>query len=244
MRRRRRTCHLGDMVSITGFEQFGLSLRQVSALRNRIMKLYVHVKTSEVGRDVLARKPSEREAYRRARAERWVRQLHKRFNHLSFKRSPSPAVYPSFAVRANSRDLRNLAKHPAVRSVHVAGIEGYRKQWRKVKLGWFCVRARVAIQVESQLRGRQTIEDRFVLVRARSFADAEQRLSKKWHEYAHIYLNPSGYAVRWQIEKVTDVYNLMDDGDIDPDGTEVYSSLSERNMRPKYVWSPKNKKNA
>lgn len=43
--------------------------------------------------------------------------------------------------------------------------------------------------------------------------------------------------VRWQLDHVVDVYDACEN-DIDPSGTEVYSKLGHRRMRPKYVWRP------
>ncbi len=92
-----------------------------------------------------------------------------------------------------------------------------------------------AIQVEGETRGLQTVADRFVLVRAWDFKDAERRLARMWKSYAEPYLNAGGQAVRWQLEKIVDVFSLSED-QIDPSGTEVYSSLSQRRLKPEHVW--------
>lgn len=44
--------------------------------------------------------------------------------------------------------------------------------------------------------------------------------------------------VSWQLDHVVDVY-FIDEKNIDPSGTEVYSRLGNRKMRPQYVWRPK-----
>ena len=84
----------------------------------------------------------------------------------------------------------------------------------------------------------QNTEDRFVLVRAYSFQDAKRRLRQHWREYAAPYLNSEGQMVSWSFDKVTDVYQTGETK-IDPAGTEVYSKLGKRRMRPEYVWHPK-----
>ncbi|MGH9523283.1 MAG: DUF4288 domain-containing protein, partial [Terriglobales bacterium] len=83
----------------------------------------------------------------------------------------------------------------------------------------------------------QSTEDRFVLLRASSFEDAEEGLRREWVEYASPYLNPNGQIVSWQLDHVVDVYDTGQN-EIDPAGTEVYSKLSGRRMRPAYVWRP------
>jgi hypothetical protein len=43
--------------------------------------------------------------------------------------------------------------------------------------------------------------------------------------------------VSWQLDHVVDVYQTSEE-EIDPAGTEVYSKLSKRRMRQKYIWRP------
>lgn len=121
---------------------------------------------------------------------------------------------------------------PGVSSVHVVAITGMRKrrQPREAR-DWYCVRGLVAIIVEGQVGGMQTTEDRFLLVRAQSFEDAEHRLKNEWRDYAEPYLNSSGHMVSWSLDRVVDVYHLFDT-DLDPSGVEVYSKLGTRRLRP------------
>ena len=80
----------------------------------------------------------------------------------------------------------------------------------------------------------QSTEDRFVLVHACSFQDATKRLKRKWREYATPYMSPSGQMVSWSLDKIADIYDIVET-DIDASGTEVYSKLGRRRMRPSYV---------
>jgi hypothetical protein len=84
----------------------------------------------------------------------------------------------------------------------------------------------------------QKTEDRFILVRASSVKEAKKRLTRRWREYATPYLNSNGQMVSWSLEKVIDVYDTGET-EIDPAGTEVYSKLGHRRMRPEYVLHPK-----
>lgn len=77
-----------------------------------------------------------------------------------------------------------------------------------------------------------------MLVQARSFEDAERRLQPEWEQYAEPYLNPNGEMVTWQLEEIVDVYEIGT-LDLDPKGTEVYSRLTQRRMRPGSVWRPR-----
>lgn len=121
---------------------------------------------------------------------------------------------------------------PGVSNVHVDAVSGMRKQRESREArNWYCVRGLVAIVVEGQATGMQGTEDRFLLVRAQSFEDAERRLKNTWREYAEPYLNSSGRMVSWRLESIVDVYHLFDT-DLDPTGVEVYSKLGRRRLRP------------
>jgi hypothetical protein len=131
-----------------------------------------------------------------------------------------------------------LALLPGVESVAITRIPGRRRgRWSGASpMAWFCVRGLVAIQVEGQLNGMQTVEDRFMLVRAASAADATRRLKSIWRDYAKPYLNSSGHMVRWQLESISDVYEAVEEEELNPRGAEVYSALRQRRLRPELAW--------
>jgi hypothetical protein len=52
--------------------------------------------------------------------------------------------------------------------------------------------------------------------------------------------NRYGQLVRWQLVEVLDVYELFDD-EISPKGTEVFSRLRSRRMKPAYAWRSRGK---
>jgi hypothetical protein len=81
------------------------------------------------------------------------------------------------------------------------------------------------------------VEDRLVLVKAYDCEDAKRRLERYWAREARPYMNPSGYLVRWQLVSIRSVYALYDDV-IDPRGTEAYSEIKHKRMRPEYRWRP------
>jgi len=133
-------------------------------------------------------------------------------------------------------EVATVAAEPGVQSVALLEVPGRLRRRAVRSTPWFCVRARVAIQVEGEERGLQTVEDRFMLVRAASAKDAERRLLPRWREYAKPYLNSKGQCVRWKCEEVTDVYEAVLEDEENPDMAEVYSRLSSRRMRPEFVW--------
>lgn len=159
---------------------------------------------------------------------------------MSASKNPWQRLPFSFQVYGSAREILALTGAAGVQSIYVTKVGGRRLRRPKPepRLGWYCVRAFVVILVEGETSGLQATEDRFVLVRALSFEDAKKRLRRQWREYARPYLNSDGRMVSWQLDHVVDVY-FIDEKNIDPSGTEVYSRLGNRKMRPQYVWRPK-----
>jgi hypothetical protein len=126
----------------------------------------------------------------------------------------------------------------ALNHVWIDSIDGLKAVKHKPSLSWFTVHARFAIQIESQTKGMQTYEERFVAVKATSFEEAVRIVRPEFRAYARPYLNPAGEMVRWQFEKVVNVYDM---GEVQFDGSpvEVFSTLKKRRMRPDLAWQPR-----
>lgn len=136
-----------------------------------------------------------------------------------------------------ARDIPRILRFPELQGVYVDRIRGLRKRPEPRRLSFYAVRTRVALQVEGQTSGQQTVEDRIVLLRAWSFEDAEKRCQREQRLYEQPFLNGEGERVRWHTEEIVDVYDLGET-EIDPKGTEVYSRLSRRRMKPEFEWNP------
>ena len=104
-------------------------------------------------------------------------------------------------------------------------------------LGGSACGGRVAIQVEGKRKGMIDIEDRLVVVKAKSEREAEVKLSRQWRDYSEPYLTPCGELVRWKLTEIQDIYKLFDD-EINPHGTEVYSRIRKRKMKASDRWVP------
>jgi hypothetical protein len=197
----------------------------------------VNLRAFEVTAAVARLSASERHPFLRRQASRWVTRLGAAFPAAGWKVSGVSRSIP-YAVdgRIDAEQAASLATQPGVQAVIVTSIPGCRRRRSTAaRTSWFCVRGLVAIQIEGQRVGMQSVEDRFMLVRATSAEDARRRLGRLWREYATPYLNSSGHLVRWQLEGVTDVYDVLDD-ELDPNGAEVYSKLGRRRVLPKFVW--------
>ena len=233
---------------VTGLENFMLTRVSFRRLGNRKVLAYVNLRTYDITPVVQRLLPSKRLAYIAARVDRWIQRLYRLHPELSFQMENGTlsgksvrrwSQLPSrLTVRGPAHEVWGLAEAIGVRSIHVTSVAGHRRRRsRKSPLAWYCVRAFVVIRVERAKLGKQSTEDRFVLVRASSFEDAKKRLNRQWRKYATPYLNSDGQMVSWSLDRVIDVYDIGET-ELDPDGTEVYSKLGQRRMRPKYVWRP------
>ena len=233
---------------VTGLEEFELTDSSFRLLGNREVRAFVHLQTHDVTRAVQRLPISQRGQYMVARAQHWIDGLRRRYPGLLLQKSDAEAygsgvrrwsrLPHSLLFCGPAREVLAIAGAAGVRSVHVAKVAGYpQRRPRKSPLAWYCVRALVVVCVEEATAGLQYTEDRFVLVRASSFEDAKKRLRQQWQEYATPYLNSEGQMVSWSLDKVIDVYETGET-ELNPCGTEVYSKLGKRRMRPEYVWRP------
>ena len=199
----------------------------------------MHLKTYEITPAVVRCPPDQRGAFLEKRVARWIKTARRDWPSDSFRIEPDSTMPTTIASRLAAREVSKILKFPGVDSVSIRSIQGMRRKRPSRDLrSWWCVRALIALEVEGQKRGLQTIEDRFVLVKAISAREAPRRLRRHWREYAAPYLNSEGLLVRFQLQEVTDVYDTMED-ELDPDGVEVYSSLASRRMKPAFSWDPR-----
>jgi hypothetical protein len=235
---------------VTGLENFKLTVASFRRLGKAKAWADVALRTYDLTPTVRKLPPRLRHDYLIARLNRWIASLRRGFPELSIetrngkllgdvrRKSDLPS---SLRVSGPARMIVAVAGAGGVRAVHVVRVTGFHRQSSRMpSLSWYCVRAFVVIRVEAATSGMQNTEDRFVLVRASSFEDAKQRLSRKWREYATPYLNPDGRLVSWSLDKIVDIYEIGE-AEIDAAGAEVYSKLGRRKMRPIYVWRPKSR---
>jgi hypothetical protein len=235
-------------MAVTGLENFMLSPDSFRRLTNRKVQGFVNLRTYAVTPAVRRLTPARRLPYMAARADRWIQGLYRVHPQLSFELKNSTSgtnvrtwsqLPSTLKVPGTARQICALSHSPGVSSVYITSIAGRRpRPLPSAPLTWYCVRALVVVRVERATSGNQTTEDRFVLVRASSFEDAKNRIKHQWRKYATPYLNSDGQLVSWSLDKVIDVYDTGET-EIDPIGTEVYSKLGQRRMRPQYVWRPK-----
>lgn len=221
---------------ITGLDSFGLSRTAFRKLGSRNVSVVVYLDSYQVTQIVIQKPIKERNSYLKSRARRWTRSLERDWPSDIFNVVSHDKIITEIESTLRAKDVFAIEGRAGIRSVHLSAVKGLkRKPEPRPSLEYFCVRAKVAIQVEGETRGLQSWEERFVVIKAMDFEDAENRLQREWQEYAAPYMNPEGALVRWKLEEIVDVYSTGETS-IDPEGTEIFSSLHNRRMKPEYEW--------
>jgi hypothetical protein len=149
-----------------------------------------------------------------------------------------------FKAKVKYNVLSKLNKLDLVASVWIESVENATKIEAESKLQdkFFCVKMTMVSEIEGLVSKKQTIEKRLVLIKAKSFDDAYDKLDKKKDTYDEPYLNADGRFVRWRIDSFDDCFetDINSAKDLDnPEGVEVYSKLKSRKNKAGTAWDGK-----
>lgn len=141
--------------------------------------------------------------------------------------------------------LKKIAKMPYVGLVFIINIRHAKKlKPAKKAHSYYCVKMTVVCEIEGRKKGFQTMEERFVLIKANSFEQAYKKMEKQKKAYEEPYLNAYGECVRWKIERfddcfLTDIHTLEDLNA--PEGIEVFSAFKphKRKITSLHYWDGK-----
>ena len=161
---------------------------------------------------------------------------------LRIRRDP---VGVSVAVTAAA--LSRLSKSKHVGSITIQSVHGKRPRataaahrLRGQRL--YSVRALFALQWEKQDQGLQLVEDRVVLMQARSEAEAKRRAERQFRYESSPALDPRwGRFRRWGYQGIVDVCESTDEK-WSPSGTEAYYEIRNRRMKRQYEWHPQRRR--
>jgi len=104
---------------------------------------------------------------------------------------------------------------------------------------FYCVRMTVVIYVEGIASKKHDAEERFVLVKAKSFDEAYEKAELQGKNYGDPYINPYGRLVKWQIESFDDCFDTDITSFEDLESGEVYSKLKKIKSKSIKVWNGK-----
>ena len=235
---------------ISGLDDFGFGKAQLRDLGETpvTVEVTIHVPpctypSSVQFRGLIRESPAER----RALVHRWRVRAHARLGReIPF--ANLAAIYFNddpigFRFTVTAREVGRLFSLRHAESIRIKAIKGLRRKAMQAHNSrFYAVKARFAVQVEERTRGMQTYEDRILLVKATSESEAKKLAMREFREYETPALTTTGHFYRWGFEKVLGIYETFDNT-VDPNGTEVYSELKQRRIKPEYEWHP-GKRNA
>jgi hypothetical protein len=225
--------------TIYSLPEYGLSVAQLTALGATKVKLRVHLRHIDE-KSLFRFRPAERTKKMKKHYESFFSRVKKNWNDGPLDISWIRKQPRAFTASVEARGVSRLLQMPEIAGIWIIEITGRKRVMPKPKQCWFSVKARFAIQIEGRTKGMQSYEDRTVVVKALTFEDAKNRLQPEFKQYATPYLNPRGLMVKWAFERFLDCYEIGDE-EIDPQGTEVFSELNKRRMKPVFEWKTKQK---
>jgi hypothetical protein len=141
-------------------------------------------------------------------------------------------------IKTDKGTLEQLLKLPFVDS-KLSGDNRPKKQNEYRGQSYFCSKVICGIQIEGQTKGLQTIEERFMIVKADNWEKAEAKIQKGFKDYEKPYINGLGQFVRWKFYFIEETYytTIDDKNDFDnPEGVEVFSKLRTKKLRKENIW--------
>lgn len=156
----------------------------------------------------------------------------------------TPKIPRGIKTRIAFSILNEIESLDYVNNIFINKIDGARKKRQKKELSFYCVKMTVVIEIEGIENGLQTIEDRLVIIKAKSQEDAYLKLEQKKDEHSAPYLNCEGRFVRWRIESFDDCFEteINNISNLNaPEGVEVYSKFRSRRLKKGNAWDGRSK---
>jgi hypothetical protein len=140
-------------------------------------------------------------------------------------------------IETSEQTLKSISKLSFINTSFSDGREA-KKPGRIKENSYFCFKVIFQIQIEGKKKGVQTIEDRFILVKADNRDKAETKVKKEFKNYEKPYLNPYGQLVRWKFDSIEESFHtfIVDKNDFDKP-VEVFSKLRTRRLKKQNIWS-------
>ncbi|MBO9702099.1 MAG: DUF4288 domain-containing protein [Sporocytophaga sp.] len=225
------------MSSIKGLEDWILDKRFPDEKRN--VQVSIHPKYIDI-KSIYNLSPKERKAKVAEDRKQKIEKIMKLNLFTSYEVTGSPGKPSGLKAIIPFLVLSKLNKIQSIAYFTINKIDKAKRKVLKASTNFYCVKMTVVIEVEKQKKGIQTIEDRMVLIKAKSFDDAYKKMEKVKDKKVEPYLNIHGELVRWRIESLDDCFvtdiNTPEELN-NPGGVEVYSKLKGRRLTKDRVWN-------
>lgn len=146
----------------------------------------------------------------------------------------------SVTIQTNLKKFKLFEKNISKGSIiFIKNITYARDTYKPPKFKYYCIRMTISFSFEGFSTGMQRWEDRFILLRAQSYEDAEKKAVRLKKKSLYKFLNSSHILVGEKIESIDDIYetSILSPEDInDPEGTEVFFEYKKRKLTKERYW--------
>jgi len=202
--------------------------------------------TISLSKKVIAMTPSQRSKKINEHILKHINPIIKKFNLTNYKWIKPGKHIRGIEIKTTIDEYKRLKEAKTI-FIHIKRISGGTKIIPKreggIWGGFFCVKMTVAIQIEKAKEAMQTWEERYILIKAKSFDDAYNKVEKNAKKYVSgPYINPYGHLVQWKIESYDDCFqtSIYNSKELNgKEGVEVYSRLRLRKMTKERYWNGK-----
>ena len=164
---------------IYNLEDFGLDIDRLLALGKRKVNLRAYIRYPREA-SLFPLSPQERKEKIDQRLRARLQPVKKRWPAKKFKIIGTEIRPSGIEGEVEAQDIPEILKINEIAHICVEAVQGRKRNIRIDKgLHWFAIKAGFAIQVEGEKRRRQTYEERIVILKAKSFEDAERRVLKE-----------------------------------------------------------------
>ena len=227
------------MNKIQGLEQWDLSK---IAADEQVATVSIFVSYPKVSPQLLALAPTERQQFitqNMRESINLVLEANKLSNWKLLKTGGRGSRCHGISGEVRIANISELAQLGVVESVRIEATNGKKKRLGtpRRRPSFFCVKMTVAIQIEGQTKGTQHYEERYILFKSHSEAEAIKKAETDALAYQKPYLNADGLLVLWKVESIDDVYEVVTKPHAKGlEGAEVFSVLKARKLNPDRAW--------
>jgi hypothetical protein len=181
--------------------------------------------------------PKERVSFIDNKFQKDLLKIKAKLNGQTFQLLGTTRKPRGIKIKASTQTVKKISKLPFINVSVTEGRE--RKKSQKInENSYFCFKVTFQIQTEGKKKGIQTIEDRFILVKADDWDKAETKVKKEFNDYEKPYLNSYGEMVRWKFDSIEETFHTIIRGNNDFNKpVEVFSKLRTRRLKKDNIWS-------
>lgn len=173
--------------------------------------------------------PDERRAYINEIVQKKIDTLVKQFHVSKYDLLKENQLVSGIRTRINFEALNQLKKSQLIaeEGIIIHKLQGAKKIESKSAYHYYCIKLILGLFIENKTEPNIT-EEKFILIKAKSFEDAYKRIEKNAKQYEYEYLNNNMEIAQWKFISMNDCYmtKIQKTADfIKQSGNQVYSKI-------------------